>query len=204
MKTNRLSTIFGAALAAGLLFPSTPVLAQDKPAAAPAKVADRVLIDMSAADAVDRIIPDGQSLEVVSSDVVTYKSDAGEGKAIVVTYKTGSQYPTASMMPEGDVWNLSDYTNLRIRITNPGETKTRGVLRLDNPGDWQKNPWLNKEFEIAGGETKTLDVNLNGYAGNGKRFQKGQLLKINMFLVNPAAETKLRVEDVRAVAEGAE
>lgn len=204
MKTNHLNKIIGAALAAGLLFPSARVLAQDKPAAAPAKVADRVLIDMSAADAVDRIIPDGQSLETVSSDVVTYKSDSGEGKAIMVTYKPGGQYPTASMMPEGDVWNLSDYTNLRIRLTNPGETKTRGVLRLDNPGDWQKSPWLNKEFEIAGGETKTLDVNLNGYAGNGKRFQKGQLLKINMFLVNPAAETKLRVEDVRAVAEGAE
>lgn len=204
MNTNRLSTIFGAALAAGLLFPSAPVLAQEKPAAAPAKVEDRVLINMSADDAVDRIIPDGQSLETVSSDVVSYKSDSGEGKAILVTYKPGGQYPTASMMPEGDVWNLSDYTNLRIRITNPGETKTRGVLRLDNPGDWQKNPWLNKEFEIGGGETKTLDVNLNGYAGNGKRFQKGQLLKINMFLINPAAETKLRVEDVRAVAEGAE
>ena len=204
MKTNCLSTIAGAALAAGLLFPSTPVLAQDKPAAAPAKVEDRVLIDMSAADAVDRIIPDGQSLEVVSSDVVTYKSDTGEGKAILVTYKPGAQYPTAAMMPEGDVWNLSDYTDLKIRITNPGETKIRGVLRLDNPGDWKKSPWMSKEFEIAAGETKTLDVNLNGYAGNGKRFLKGQMTRIGMFLVNPTSETKLRVEDVRAVAEAAE
>lgn len=204
MKTNSQSILFGAALAASILFPTSLVLAQDKPAAPPTKVEDRVLINMSADDAVDRIIPDGQSLEVVSSDVVTYTSDTGEGKAIIVTYKPGAQYPTASMMPEGDVWNLSDYTHLKVRITNPGETKTRGVLRLDNPGDWQKNPWLNKEFEIAGGETKTLEVNLNGYAGNGKRFQKGQLIKINMFLIKPAAETKLRVEDVRAVAEAAE
>jgi hypothetical protein len=200
MKYHRLFTTVGIAVATSLLLPTTRVTAEEKAS----KVEDRVLIDMNAEEAVDRIIPDTSSMETVSQKLVTYKSASGEAKAIEVTYKPGGQYPTARMLPEGDVWNLSDYNQLALRITNTGESNVRGNLRIDNPGDWKKSPWLNKEFQVAAGATATIKVNLNGYTGSGKKFEKGQLSQIMMFPLGISAPVKLRVEDVRAIAEAAE
>lgn len=122
------------------------------------------------------IKPGAESLLKPSSGQVTatYSADGGAG-AINLNIAPGPDgYPGVTLKPEKP-WDLSKYGHIEVRVTNTGANKTNMVLRVDNDGDWQQNPWNGETIYLDPGQSGTLKT-IFGYSWG---FKKAYPLKPN-------------------------
>ncbi|NUQ01623.1 MAG: hypothetical protein HUU35_17405, partial [Armatimonadetes bacterium] len=163
----------------------------------PLAAADLPLVDWSAPEVLQQISLNG------GRDAAFALIDGPAGKALEITCTPGeNSYPGVAIKPATGVWDLAAYGTVQAQVTNTGGAKLTVTLRLDNPGDWQQNPWNADHVTLEPGQSGRVTVYF-GYSW-GRRGYALDPTKINQLLLytgKPAAELKLRVDSI--VASGA-
>jgi beta-glucanase (GH16 family) len=154
------------------------------------------LIDFAGADAAQRCVP--------GCDQVTCQPGAD---GLAVTIAPGDNgYPGLNIKPEGKAWDLSRFGHIDARIVNTGEKAVSVSLRVDNAGDWRKNPWNTESTYLKPGETKTINV-IFGYQYGKKRGYKldaAKVVNLLFFTGKAKAATSFRIESIVAGGEAGE
>lgn len=86
-----------------------------------------------------------------------------------VTIQPGTNgYPGFFLKPKaGGSWDLSAFGHVEAVVSNTGAEDLRVFLRVDNQGDWKKNPWNTESIEIPPGGSRALRV-VFGYSDGQK------------------------------------
>ena len=67
-------------------------------------------------------------------------------------------YPGFNLAPTGGNWDLSEFGHVAATVTNTGAKNLNLLMRVDNAGRWQDEPWNTEPTNIKPGETKTFKV----------------------------------------------
>lgn len=154
--------------------------------------AARPLIDLKA---------DEQSKLMPSSKQVTI-SRPQNGKGVVISIQPGNDgYPGVSLKPEsGEVWDLSKYGHVEARVVNLGEKALSLALRVDNPGNWQDNPYNTENVHLEPGEARTITT-IFGYAFGQKpgfRLKPEAVSGVLVFASKSSAAQSFRIDSLEA------
>ncbi|MCX5682998.1 MAG: glycoside hydrolase family 16 protein [Planctomycetota bacterium] len=183
-----------ALLAAALLATLTPLQAET------AATAAKALVDFAADGAEKRLAPTSAQVQVARS------GDAAAPGALVTIQPGAENWPGVIVKPaEGAAWDLSAFGHVEARIVNSG-AKTLGIsLRIDNPGDWQTNPWNSETLYLKPGAAGTLRV-IFGYSFGkpGFALKPGAVAQAMLFTGKADAAQSFRVESLRAAGPAGE
>ncbi|HAU37109.1 MAG TPA: hypothetical protein DCX07_05270 [Phycisphaerales bacterium] len=185
-----------AALASAWLSPC--LLAEE--AAAP-----KALLDVSADGAEKLVSPQNGSEDQIR---VTRSQDSAAPGLIVTIQPGKADYPGIVIKPPAGAasWDLSAYGHVEARIVNTG-TKAIGVnLRVDNAGDWRKNPWNCEQAWLKPGNARTVSV-IFGYSFGRKpgfALKPEAVTSILLFTGKANAEQAFRIEWLRAAGPAGE
>jgi len=113
-------------------------------------VAPKTLIDFSSPDAAAQVTPTD------ASQVSTTSGKDG----IDVAIKAGdASFPGLAIKPaSGSAWDLGLYGHAELKVKNTGNKKLALNFRVDNDGDYRKEPWNCEAKEIDPGQTKSIRV----------------------------------------------
>ncbi len=119
---------------------------------AQAGVAPKLLFDPALPNAGKQFAIAGADAQQVSTSL--------DRDGLTVHIKGGAaDYPGVGLKPEGGTpWNLGLYGHVEAKVTNTGTKKIDLHLRIDNEGDWTKQPWNDESKAIDPGQTKTIRV----------------------------------------------
>jgi len=152
------------------------------------------LIDLAAPASVQRCVP--------SSDQVTFRQSADAAvPGLVVTIAAGEAgYPGIGIKPEGAAWDLSGFGHVEARITNAGAREVALNLRVDNAGDWQKDPWNTESLRIGPGQTGTAKVIFGSQYGlkPGYRLDPAKVVQVLLFTGKVAEPISFRIDSLTA------
>jgi beta-glucanase (GH16 family) len=143
----------------------------------------------------------GAHLIPSSAQVVTSPSRAPNTPGIDVAIAAGSDnYPGVNLVPVSGAWRLTAYGHIEARIVNTGVNPIYLNLRVDNPGNWQDNPWNAESAVISPGQVGTLTT-IFGYSyGHKKAFALNPATVVNVLLFAGKTDKPLsfRIESVTA------
>jgi beta-glucanase (GH16 family) len=122
-------------------------------------------------------------------------------------FLTSEKGGSLTIRPTGgaDAWDLSAFGHVEVRAVNTGTQDARLVLRLDNEGDWKKNPYSMGQIDVPPGERGTLKV-VFGYNFGQKGFPLNPKRIVNILMYSGNVETaaSLRIESVVAAGPSGE
>ena len=146
-----------------------------------------------------------------TADLAAFKTEKNPVLSLDTT--TGSpllkiEFPANSGYPGVDIpggpWNLSAYAGVEVELTNASPARLNIGLRVDNPGDWRKQPWNSNNVWLAPGETKTLKLVFGQSYGNaGYALDASRVSNIKLLADNPKQTSALLVKAVRAFGTAA-
>jgi len=120
---------------------------------------------------------------------------------IDVTIKPGKEgYPGVNVRPPLNAWNLSVFGHVEARVTNTGAKPILIALRVDNDGDWKKNPWNTESVNLDPGATDTITT-MFGYAYGHKRgfaLKPDAIVNIMIFAVKSDETQSFRINSLVA------
>ena len=152
------------------------------------------LIDLTGAGVAERCAP--------SSDQVTFaQSDEAAAPGLIVSIAAGEAgYPGLGIKPIGAVWDLSEFGHVEARITNTGDKSLTVILRVDNAGDWRKNPWNTESVGLKPGETRTAKVIFGYHYGMkpGYKLDPSRVVQVLFFTGKVKAPVSFRIESLTA------
>lgn len=108
-------------------------------------------------------------------------------------------YPGITVKPATAAWDLSKFGHVDVRITNTSQKPIFVSVRLDNEGDWKRNPWNAENASIQPASAETIRVRF-GYSW-GKRayaLDTAKVARVLVFLSKSDAEQSFRVESIEA------
>lgn len=136
----------------------------------------------------------GAPVTVVPEDATVAQTVTSEGvKEIAVGFSGGKEYPGVRFVMEG-ARDLSAYAGVGVEITNLGGEACKIGLRVDNEGDWQREPWNSEVDEFAPGETKTLLVTFGqSYGAPGYKLDASRVTGVLVYAASPKQAATLRL-----------
>ncbi len=184
----KLKSLLSGFLAIGLLAPCFSTLAQDK-----------LLIDFKNPDSAKRITDNGPDTKFAIVGGLN-------GNVLEVTNTPGTNgYPGVKISPEGSVWDLSQNGRVEADVTNLSDEKITICLRVDNPGDWQTNPWNGENLALGPGKSGTARVTFGYSWGNpGFKLDPSKVSLVMLFTTKPKKEIKFRVDAIRGAGKAGE
>lgn len=135
-----------------------------------AALALRALPCFSEAAAIAPKFLDAEPAKIVCDAGVTVTRE--DGRLRVECAPNSGEWPGFSIVPEEGFWDLSQWGHFEVTGENLSDMQVCLGLRIDNAGDWTKNPWNSENLFIGPGETKVGRV-IFGYQYG---FQKGYRL----------------------------
>ncbi len=121
---------------------------------------------------------------------------------ITVTLQPGADaYPGLTLTPGKGApsWDLSAYGHVEARVVNTGSDRLHLVLRIDNPGDWQDNPWNSETCNLDPGETGTIRVVFgNSFGKPGYPLKSATVNRALLFAGKSDAVQSFRIESIEA------
>ncbi len=162
-------------------------------------IAPKFLIDPNSPAAAKQVKPtdDGQTTATIGKDGIT------------LTIKGGAaNYPGASILPEsGATWDLTPWGHVEAKITNLSSTNLYMGIRVDNAGDWRKEPWNAETMSLKPGESKVIKVIFGHSYGFRPAFKlnPGAVTQV-LFIANNKSdkERSFRIEDLQASGSSGE
>lgn len=157
----------------------------------------RPLIDLTAANAVEKLVPNDAAQVTVARDAAGITLTIAHG---------GNGYPGITIKPDGaDTWDLSKCGHVAVTVTNTGKDKIGVCLRVDNAGDWKANPWNGENLYLAPGKTGTAVVHF-GYSWGKKGYalDPAKVSQVLVFLGNPKETQSFRIESITTGGEPGE
>jgi len=132
----------------------------------------------------------------------TTVSWAGEGadRTLKAEFPAGNGYPAFSYPIPGGSWDLSAYAGVQVDVTNAGTQTANISLRVDNAGDWKKQPWNTEAITVKAGETKTVKVYFGkSYGGNaGYALDPKAVSAIKVFAITPKNPISVTLKNLKA------
>ena len=148
---------------------------------------------------------DADGAKVVCDAGVSY---AKEGGSFAVSFAPGdAAWPGFSVCPKSGTWDLSTWGHVEMTLKNPGSKPLSVGLRVDNNGDWRKNPWNSENVYLKPGETKVGKVIFGYQYGfqKGYKLDSSKVAAVKIFLNGKSAEPRtLVVGDVSAAGAAGE
>ncbi|MFA6961596.1 MAG: glycoside hydrolase family 16 protein [Opitutaceae bacterium] len=138
---------------------------------------------------------------VVQAENADIKSPAtADGvKQLELRFTEAQDYPGVRLVMD-PARDLSAYVGVEADITNFGSESCKVGLRVDNEGDWQKEPWNSEVDEIASGETKTLSVFFGqSYGAPGYKLDASKVIGILLFTASPKQAGSLRLNRLATI-----
>jgi beta-glucanase (GH16 family) len=167
-------------------------------ALATADTADKPLLDLAAAGALDRVSPNQPDQVSVAR--------AEDGTGFVVTCRLGkNDYPGVTIKPEAGPWDLSAYGHVEARVVNVGAVASGVSLRVDNAGDWTTNPWNGESLWLKPGEAGTVRVRF-GYSWGkpGFALNPAKITQVLLIVGRSDKDQAFRIESLVAGGAAAE
>ncbi len=156
-------------------------------------VAPQVLFDPSSPEAATQALIESGKEEQVSSSL--------DKSGLTVTIKAGPiGYPGIVIKPAGGApWNLGAYGHVEARVTNTGDKRIELNLRLDNEGDWTKNPWNDESKTIDPGQTRTIRVYFGYSFGFRPAYQlnSGAVSQLLFFTGKVSEDISFRIDSIQ-------
>jgi beta-glucanase (GH16 family) len=121
-------------------------------------------------------------------------------KVLKAAFPEGKGYPAfAFPLPAGG-WDLSKYSGVQVDVTNTSAGPIKIALRVDNPGDWKKQPWNTEAVTLKAGETKTIKVSFGkSYGGTpGYALDPSKISALKMFAENPQQPVVVQLKNLKA------
>jgi len=151
---------------------------------------------------------DNVTLKPNTPQVTASPAMTGLGTGVAVQLAAGDEgYPGVQILPKGaESWDLSKFGYVEAKVINTGERAINLSLRVDNAGDWQKNPFNTESRTIKPGESGTIKV-IFGYAYG---YKKGYALdpssvpQVMLFTGKLKEPRSILIESLRAGGEPGE
>ncbi len=153
----------------------------------------QALIDLGSAASEQRI-------SASSTEVTFMRRVDAQGAQIEVAIKPGQDgYPGIAIKPEGAAWDLSAFGYVEARVVNTSAKRMSMCLRVDNDGDWQKNPWNGEVAYLEPGATGTVTV-IFGFSWGKPAYalDPTKVTRAMLFAGKSDAAQSFRVESIRA------
>lgn len=135
-----------------------------------------------------------------SGQLSVSRSKHGQTPGIDVTIRPGEDgYPGIAVEPDTP-WNLSTYGGVEARLVNTGDNPIRAHVRVDNDGDWRRQPWNSESASLAPGESQTIKV-FFGYSHGrtpGYSLDPRAVARVLVFAERADREQRFRIESIAA------
>jgi acetyl esterase/lipase len=130
-----------------------------------------------------------------SHATVAETEDQGE-KVLLAEFAEGAEYPQIQFPMSGER-DLSAHLGVEAEITNVGNSEAKVALRVDNPGDWQMEPWNTEVESIPSGTTKTISVTFGKSHGSpGFALNPSRITALQIFVPSPTQPVKLQIRRI--------
>lgn len=141
--------------------------------------------------------------EPTCDQVKVVESAGAAVPGLAVTVKPGANgYPGFILKPKsGGTWDLSGNGYLDAMVENTGKEEVRVFLRVDNEGDWKKNPWNTENAAVGPGETEKVRVYFGHSDGQKPGFPLNAA-KVSQLLIFTGKTEKERSFNVAAITAG--
>lgn len=125
-------------------------------------------------------------------------SDAG-AVALDLIFEAGQGYPSIRLN-FGAGRDLSAFTGVEAELTNLDSVEHKILLRVDNDGDWQKEPWNSEVDSLAPGQTKTITVTFGqSHGAAGYKLDPSAVIGVLLSVPAPSQPAKLRLRRIAPV-----
>lgn len=152
------------------------------------------LVDLTAAGVAARSAPS-------SGQVTCSQSTDPAAPGLAVRIAGGEAgYPGLGIKPEGAAWDLSAYGHVEARLVNTGAGDLSLNLRIDNSGEWQKDPWNTESIRLKPGEAGTAKV-IFGYQYGlkpGYKLDPAKVVQVLFFTTKVTEPISFRIESLTA------
>jgi len=136
-----------------------------------------------------------------SCDQVTFKQDDDSASGLIVNLAAGDAgYPGICIKPPTRVWDLSSFGHVEARITNTSGKARTIIMRVDNAGEWQEEPWNTESIYLKPGETGTAKV-IFGYQYGmkpGYKLDPSKVVQVMFFTEKVTQPISFRIESISA------
>lgn len=168
-------------------------------AQAPAMRPPQSLLEVN--DATDKL------LQPTVPQVAVSRSQDAAAPGYVVTVQPGTaNYPGINIKPSTGSWDASQFGHIEAHVTNVGTKVSTVVLRVDNAGKWQDNPWNTESIRLQPGQSGVITV-IFGYAyGHQPNFalNPAAIVNMNMFAQKADYEQAFRIDSLAAAGQQGE
>lgn len=152
--------------------------------------------------------PHAVQVKPSSQQVTARPGQSGIDAALLIEIAPGDEgYPGVGFRPgEGAAWDLSRFGHVVADVTNDGDAAVRVMFRVDNEGDWRKEPWNTEAVTLKPGETKPIKV-IFGYAYGykpGYKLDPGKVSHLLLFTGKVKQPVRLRLNSITAGGEAGE
>jgi len=125
----------------------------------------------------------------------------GEGRpAIKVDFTpSDNKYPGINFPVPSEGWDLSGYSGVQVEVNNPGTSQITVYLRVDNDGDWSKNPYSTEILQVEAGKTKTLKAEFGKAFGQpGYKLDPAKVTGLKFFTNPPSVPVTVYLTNLKA------
>ena len=143
----------------------------------------------------------GQAVRIETEHASVLAAPPGpDGPMLDLVFQAGQAYPAAHFRL-GTPRDLSAFTGVEAEVTNLDQVERKVVLRVDNGGDWRREPWNTEVDTLAPGETKVIAVTFGrSYGAPGYKLDPATV--VNLLLATPAPEGVVRLRLLRLAPFG--
>lgn len=144
----------------------------------------------------------GVTGSLIADDNATHEVvEVDGGKAMRVSFG-GGNYPGVQLNAPGGGWDLSNYAGVEVDVTNPGDKGVTVALRIDNPGNWKKNPWNAEKTHVKAGQTRTIRVKFGqSWGGPGFALNPAKVIRALVYAERPRDGAVLLADNLRAYGQ---
>lgn len=137
--------------------------------------------------------------DLLKTEGTDYSLVAGkDGKALKLEIPAKRSYPGIRFNAPKGAWNLADFGGVKVDVTNNGNKKLRACLRVDNKGNYKKEPWNTSYTNIKPGQTKELIVTFGkNNGGPGFPLNSERVIGILFFTMKQKVATSITLDNLR-------
>ena len=124
----------------------------------------------------------------------------GGSKVLQATFPAGTNYPTFTVPVTKGGWDLSAFAGAQVDVVNTGQSEVTVCLRVDNLGDWRKEPWNVEKVALKPGESQTIQVVFGKSYGGKPSFalDSGNIIAFRVFAEKPKQTATVIVKNLKA------
>ncbi len=133
-------------------------------------------------------------------NVFSLVKDASDAPVVQVVCQPSPQWPGIVIKPARQQhWDLSANSWVEATVSNTGSRQIKLVMRVDNPGDWRKQPWNGDSIDLGPGQSGKAKVTFGqSWGGPGYKLDPRQVNQVLLFIGKPTEPATYIVRQVVA------